>query len=349
MPKIEFARRAALAALFALCAATAAAQQPRAAMPAAAADMGPTREKGLLDAAKIEGEVVVYSTAPPDDNKAITGAFEARYGIPVKLWRGSSEEILQRVMAEAKAGRPQADAFINTGMGLEPMYRENLLRVVASPHKANFLPESNPAHGGWTGFYLATMVQAYNTGLVKKADLPKAWSDLLDPRWKGKLAIEAADTDWFQAVVENLGRDKGLALFRDIVAANKISVRKGHSLMANLVVAGEIPLALTTYQFTIEQMRASGAPIDWFVIPPSMSAQVGVGVAAEPRHPATAALFQDFLLDGVQDLLVKRQFITTRKDVFAKAPFPIVVQDAARALDGAQEWEDLFRKTFSAR
>ena len=92
--------------------------------------------------------------------------------------------------------------------------------------------------------------------------MPTTWEGFLDPRWAGKLAIEAADFDWFQGVVETMGKERGLALFREIAAKQKISVRKGHTLLANLVVAGEIPLALTTYHFTTEQLRASGAPAD---------------------------------------------------------------------------------------
>ena len=337
MSKSGFARGLASALALTLVRGLAFAQQPAGA------------DEKLVAAAKAEGEVVVYSTAPPEDNKALASAFEARYGVPVKIWRASSEDILQRAMAEANAGRPQADAFINTGLGLEPMSREKLLRAIDSPLTARLIPEASPAHREWTGFYLAIMVQLYNTNLVKKADLPKSWDDLLDSRWAGKLAIEAADSDWFQAVVENIGKDKGLALFRDIAAKNRVSVRKGHSLLANLVVAGEIPLALTTYDFTAAQLRRSGAPVDFFAIAPAMAVQVASAVAREPKHPAAAMLFHDFLLGEAQDILARREFITTRRDVVAKAPFPIQIQDAPRVLDGMREWEELYRKTFVAR
>ncbi len=343
------------AAVLAICALLAPlqspAQQPAQGRitPAAAADLGPERGGRLLEAAKLEGEVVAYSTAPPEDNKALTEAFTARYGVPVKLWRSSSEDILLRAMAEAKAGRPQADVFINTGLGLEPMYREKLLQPIVSPYTSRLLPEAYPAHHEWVGFYLAPLVQLYNTNLVKAADLPKTYDDLLDPRWKDKLAIEAADFDWFQAVVEKIGRERGLALFREIVAKNRISVRKGHSLLANLVIAGEIPLALTVYQFTAEQLRASGAPVNWFVIPPAMAIQVGIGIGREAKHPNAAALLYDFLINEAQDLLQKRNFVATRKDIAAKAAFPIQVQDAVRVLDGAREWEELYRRTFNFR
>ena len=338
----EFTRRAALAML----AGAASATTPGAQGLPAALDISPGREKRLHDAAKGEGEVVVYSTAPPDDNKAFTTAFEARYGVPVKLWRSSSEDILTRAIAEFRAGRTQADVFLNTGVGLETLYREKQLQSVTSPHIEKLVTEAMPAHRQWAGVYLAPMVHLYNTNLIKQADLPKTWDDLLDARWKDKLAVEAADFDWFQLVVERIGREKGLALFRDIAQRNKVSVRKGHSLLANLVVAGEVPLALTTYQFTVEQLRLSGAPVDWFVIGPAVSAQVGVAIPTAPRHPNAALLFYDFLLSEGQDIMEKRHFITTRKESIAGAKIPIEIQDAAHVLDNATEWEDLYRKTF---
>lgn len=307
------------------------------------------REARLLAAAKGEGELLVYSTAPPEDNKALTDAFEARYGIPVKLWRGSSEDILQRALAEAAAGRRLVDALINTGVGLETMHRESLLQRFDSPLKADLIPEAVLAHGEWTGFYLAPVVQFANLNAIRKADLPKSFDDLANPRWKDKLAVEAADSDWFQAVVENIGRDRGLALFHDIASRNRVSVRRGHSLIANLVTAGEVPLALTVYQFTAQQMKARGAPVEWFTLGPSMAAQVGVGIVRDALHPAAAALFHDFLIGHAQDLLSQRDFVASRKDIFAKASFPMKVQDAAATIDGAGEWEALFKKTFNAR
>src|SRR5207244_5770902 len=99
------------------------------------------------------------------------------------------------------------------------------------------------------------ILQAYNTRLVKKEDLPKTFQDLLDPKWKGKLGIEANVPEWYSTVVLNMGEDKGIKFFRDLVGRNGISVRTGHSLLNNMVVAGEVPLALTVYNFMAEAAR----------------------------------------------------------------------------------------------
>lgn len=317
----------------------------------AQAPMGETaqqREARLTAAAKTEGEVTVYSTAPPEDNKALTDAFEARTHIHVNLWRGKSEDILQRALAEASAGVRTVDALINTGVGLETMHREGLLPKLDSPFTSTLIPEAAPAHNEWIGFYLAPMVQFANTGLVRKADMPKTWEDLANPKWKDKLGIESADSDWLQAVIENMGREKGLAIFREI-AKNRVSVRRGHSLLANLVVAGEVPFALTVYQFTTQQVKESGAPVDWYTIGPAFTPQVGVALLKQPPHPNAAQLFADFLLGPAQEVLAKRSFVAARKDLFAKAGFEIKVQDAPAAIDGQAEWEGIYKSLFQSR
>jgi iron(III) transport system substrate-binding protein len=188
-------------------------------------------------------------------------------------------------------------------------------------------------------------VQAYNTGAIRKADLPKTWRDLLDPKWKGKLGIEAKDEDWFATVVQELGGEpKGLDFFRELVAKNGISVRKGHTLLDNMVVSGEVPLALTVYNYMPEQAKKKGAPIDWFVIEPAIARSNAVGVAAHAPHPAAALLFYEYLLgpDG-QKAMAKIKYVPTNRKV--KSPMEglrIVQTDPVRSLDEAQKWSKLF-------
>ena len=119
------------------------------------------------------------------------------------------------------------------------MHREKLLQQLKPPSLADLDPAALTAHGEWTGTRYNVFVAAYNTRFIKKDDLPKSYDDLLDPKWKGKLGIEADDSDWFGAVIDRLGEERGLGLFRNIVATNGISVRKGHTLLANLVVSGK--------------------------------------------------------------------------------------------------------------
>src|SRR5262249_41912422 len=155
--------------------------------------------------------------------------------------------------------RIEADVIVMDATGLEPLRMEQVLQQVQSPGIADLLSQAVPGHHEWTPVYLNGFVQAYNTNMIRKENLPHTWSDLLKPEWKGKLGIEAKDADWFAEIVLALGETEGLALFRDIVVRNGISARIGHTLLTNLVVSGEVPFGLTPYDYSVEQKKREGA------------------------------------------------------------------------------------------
>jgi iron(III) transport system substrate-binding protein len=311
---------------------------------------GADREQRLIEGAKREKELTFYSSIPSEDIAALVSAFDKKYGVKVKVWRADSEGFLQRIISEARARRFEVDVMAGSSSALEPLYRENLLREVKSPYLAGIIPEAIAPHRQWVAVYLSMFVQAYNTDLVRKDSLPKTFYDLLRPQWKDRLGIEAEDYDWFAQVVMDLGEAQGLRLFRDIVASNGISVRKGHSLLTNLVVAGEVPLALTAYGFLVEQAKRRGAPLDWFVIPPAIARPTAEGLARNAPHPHAAVLFFDFLIsEEGQQILASRQFVTVSRSI--ETPFnkgPITLIDSAAILDQARKWQDLYQKTIIA-
>jgi iron(III) transport system substrate-binding protein len=260
------------------------------------------------------------------------------------VWRGSSENIVQRAIAEARGARFDADVFETGATAMESMHREKLLREVKTSALSELVPAAILPHREWIGTRFNVFAAAYNTTLVKKDELPKSYHDLLDRRWKGKLGMEAEDSDWFGAVVTELGENEGLKLFRDIVAANGISVRKGHTLLANLVVSGEVPFALTTYAYKVEQLRKSGAPIEWFVIPPGVARFEGAGVARRAPHPNGAILFFEFMLTDAQDLLRDRDFFpASRKLRPLPSGVPLTFLDPAKGLEDNQKWSRYYR------
>lgn len=305
---------------------------------------GPDREAKLLEGARKEGEVDVYSSLVSDDIAAVAAAFEKKYGIKVKYWRASSEKVLQRSLAETRSGRYDVDVIETNGPELEAMAREKILAPATTVHQADLLPQALRPDRLWTGLRLNMFVQAYNTNISKAADLPKSYQDLLDPKWKGKLAIEADDTDWFAAVVRDMGETAGLKFFRDVVRINGISLRKGHTLLAGLVASGETPLALTLYNHNAERLKQKGAPIDWFQIQPGYARVNGLSVAAKSPHPHAALLFFDFMLgpEG-QAILQKANYIpinTKLGNPNTRAALRFI--DPAITLDGGGRWEKHF-------
>ena len=150
-------------------------------------------------------------------------------------------------------------------------------------------------------------------------------------------------------IAAKLGEAQALRLFRDIVAANGISVRKGHSLLNNLLAAGEVPLALSAYGFLAEQAKRHGAPVDWFMLPPTIARATAQGLARNAPHPYAAVLFYDFLISDAQQILAARDFVpATSKIDTAFTQRPIKIIDSALMLDESRKWQELFQKTIVA-
>src|SRR5712664_1540518 len=175
---------------------------------------GRDRLQGLLEGAKKEKELNLYTSAQSDDMGALVGAYEKKYGVKVSVWRASSEKVLQRAVAEARANRNTVDVVETNGPEMESLHRENVLQQVKSPHHADLIAPAMRPHGEWVGTRLNVFVQAYNTKAVRKEDLPKTWEDLLDLKWKGKLGIEQEDSDWLAGLFGDLGEVKGTKLFK---------------------------------------------------------------------------------------------------------------------------------------
>ena len=312
---------------------------------------GPDRARKVIAAAQKEGSFALYTSFAEKDLPRLTAAFEKKYGVKVKVWRAGSEKVLQRTLAEATARRYEVDAIHSSALEMETLHREKILQAVASPHSTELIAGALRPHREWVATYLSVWVQAYNTHLVKKEDLPKTFQDLLDPRWKGKLGIEANVPEWYSTVVMDMGEEKGIRFFRDLAGRNGLSVRTGHSLLNNMVVAGEVPLALTVYNFMAEAARRKGAAIDWFVLEPAVARMSGIGIARRAPNPNAALLFYDFMLSTeAQELLVAMEYAPTR----AKVPSPLARQrftlvDPAVALDESDKWAKSFEEVILKR
>ena len=323
-----------------------------AAIPAAAQSLaayeGADRMAKIVAAAKKEGELTLYTTIAEKDLPAIVKPFEQKYGVKVTVWRAGTDKVLQRAVAEAKARRYTMDAVHFGAPEMEALSREKILAPVSSPVHKDLQPGSVPAHREWAATILSVWVQAYNTSLIKKSDLPKTYRDLLDPKWKGKLGIESKNDDWFATVVHQLGgEDKGLAYFRELVARNGISPRHGHTLLNNMVVSGEVPLALTVYNYMPEQAKKKGAPIDWFAIEPAVARSNAIGVARNAPHPAAALLFYEYLLgpDG-QNAMAAVDYVPTNTRIASPLKGVKIVQtDPIRTLDESPKWSRLYEET----
>lgn len=308
-------------------------------------------EGSVADTAKREGTLTLYTTIAEKDLATLVRPFEAKYGVKVVVWRAGTDKVLQRTVAEAAAGRYDVDVIHFGSPEMEALSREEILLPVSSPVHRDLQPGSVPAHREWAATLLSVWVQAYNTRLVTKDELPRTYSDLLHPRWKGRLGIEAKDQDWFASVVDVTGGgEAGLNFFRELVATNGVSVRRGHTLLTNMVVSGEVPMALTVYNYMPEQAKQKGAPVDWLALEPAIARSNAVGIARRAPHPHAALLFYEYLLGEAQQYFVSMNYVPTNTKVASPLKGITIRQtDPARSLDESEKWTGLFEDTFLAR
>ena len=310
---------------------------------------GPSRLQTLIEGAKKEGELTIYHSNI-EDIPILIAAFTKKYGIKVNSWRSGSEQITQRVMAESQARRFKADLVDNNVLGVEALQREGILQPANSPFSNDLIAQARPAHKGWVGTTVDIFVAGYNPQKIKASELPKTYKDLLDPKWKDKLVVEAEDYHWFATLKEQLGQEQGTQLFKDIVATNGMTVLKGHSKMAYFVVTGEVPLGLSLYHYKPMQMKASGQAIEVHIIPPSVAHLRGLGMLKNAPNPHAAMLFYDFLISEGQSIYASRFHYptSTKVDNPLRNLKPVIV-DPVRTLDSNVKWMKEYEEEMKPR
>ena len=305
---------------------------------------------GLLDRARREGSLTLYTSLAPTESQPLADAFEKKYGVKVQLWRGQSDEVVQRVVTEAKGRRFAVDVVETNGPEMEMIAREKLLGELHSAYVSDLPANAIPVHRTWFPDRMNYFVVGYNTAKVKRGDIPATYEGFTDPKWKGRIALEATDAEWMATLIKTSPGNKGTDVVRKI-AALQPSLRKGHVLLASLVAAGEVPVGLAMYNSNIETLKRKGAPIDYVPVQPVVARPQGIGVARNAPHPNAAILFAEFVLspDGQQlfESMGRVPASTKIKSEFNK--FPFVVIDPVTVLDEAAKWDKQWNELFVKR
>jgi iron(III) transport system substrate-binding protein len=272
-------------------------------------------DPAIIEAAKKEGTVSLYSSASTGPSNAIAEAFRKKYGINVTVYRAGSADVATRVQTEENANRPQADALI---------IEEPALSVL-SPYLANYdSPERAviPAEYKAPNYTLIRMYMAqigWNTQVVKAADAPKDWKDLLDPKWKGRFGsldphVTATTLAWQVMVAKLHGPD-----FLRQFGANQPKLYASTNAMSQAIVSGEIDLGITN-SFGVIQMADTGAPIAGMVPKDTVLFGGNIAVFAKAPRPNAARLFCDFACSGEGQTVINVAGATIPTHPDASAP-----------------------------
>lgn len=243
----------------------------------------------VIEAAKREGTLSLYTSASTGPSNAIAEAFRKTYGINVLVYRAGSSDIATRVQGEEAAGRPQADALIIEEPALSILMP--FLAEYDSPERAVIDAKYKAPNYTLIRMYMAQI--GWNTLAIKAAEAPTDWKDLLDPKWRGRFGsldphVTATTLAW-QVMVQELYGPTFLPQF----GANRPKLYASTNAMSQAIVSGEIDLGLTN-SFGVIQMAETGAPFAGIVPKNTVLFGGNVAVFAKAPRPNAARLFCDF-------------------------------------------------------
>ncbi|MBI4525629.1 MAG: extracellular solute-binding protein [Deltaproteobacteria bacterium] len=264
------------------------------------------RREAIVEAAKKEGKLQIYALLVISDHMQIIQRFKEKYPfIDVQLYRGTSERLYNRIETEARANTYLVDVIGVAGFQMYQLVKRGLVGKYDSPERRHYGAGFKDKESHWTAYYVNPLVTAYNTRQVSAQDAPKDYPDLLGPKWKGKLVMEDDEIEWFSTMMGFWGEEKGAAYMRRLGAQN-FYFRKGHTLMTQLVAAGEYPGAVLLYAPQTQSTRSAGAPIDWNPLNPTVTSMNVMGIAARAPHPNAAMLYVDHMLSEE----IQREYIS---------------------------------------
>jgi iron(III) transport system substrate-binding protein len=308
----------------------------------------------LLAAAKAEGSVIVYSSTNEQEGLPLFKIFEDATGIKAQYVRGNDSTLMARLAVEFRAGQKAWDILQTTTLNKVPP--QQLAQFDPSEAK-NLTADARDPDRRWYGLYANYNSPAYNTNLVKAADLPKTYDEFVQHKdWAGRVAIDGTDNEWLKAIFEYYGEAKATELIKAIVATLKPVVTDGHLAMARATGAGEYAVSLNNYVNLTMNVKLAGGPIDFWALDPVALMFGQVGVSSLAPHPNAARLAANFLLSREsQQFLAKFGRLPTRSDVTDNPPGTVETLQKKKIIpvllkpEEERTWQRRFTELFKPR
>lgn len=241
-------------------------------------------------ALKEGGTLNFYGTLAQINAAKILPVFEKRFpGIKINHVDATADKLAARAITEARGGRVLADIFQMSLENILQLIDQKLVLDKQAPEAAVY-PDTLRG-SNWVAADLIFITYAWNTNLVKKSEEPKSFEDLADPKWKGKIIGEARDVEVLMGLAgyKYKNDEKAIALIRRI-AANNVEFHRGHSQLAELLVAGQAATCFTCYAHHYPPRIKKGAPVG-FMLNEGIATINATALAKDSPHPNTAWLF----------------------------------------------------------
>jgi iron(III) transport system substrate-binding protein len=249
----------------------------------------------LIEAAKKEGEVMFYGAITVNSSKAIGDAFEKKYGIKLHHWRGDATELINRALAEARAGKPAFDVTLGNEVVMTTLDEKKLFAVFDPPAARGYPKQFLDLDKRMTPWRVLPYGLNYNHQMLKAEEAPKSWEDLLAPKWKSKfgMANPGIHVTTLQFVL-NLDKLLGTQWLKVVEGWAKQEPRLGRSLADTIqpLTSGEVPVAIG---YIKDKFQYPG-PIEYVRMNKYLASLSFVAINRQAPHPNAARLFTDFFL-----------------------------------------------------
>jgi iron(III) transport system substrate-binding protein len=318
-------------------------------------------DPGLVEAAKKEGAVVWYSGMIVNQIvRPMVDAFETKYpGIKVQASRASGNDNALKIMNEARARRPLAD-MVDSTTALAPLLEAGLVAQFRPVEAARYPEDAKDPAGYWTSPNIYYYTAAYNTNLVSAADAPKTFDDLLDPKWKGKMAwtydlTGGGPPGFLYNILTIKGQEKGMEYLRAFAKQEPVVIPAAQRVVLDKVISGEYPIALMTLSYHSVISAAKGAPIQWLKMPPMVMAPNTISVLKNAPHPNAARLLIEFILSREgQQIMAANDYMPADPAVPVKDPtlqpqhggFTVTVISPELTRTDLPKWVALYHELF---
>jgi ABC-type Fe3+ transport system substrate-binding protein len=291
-----------------------------AASPVRAAD------RALIEAAQREGKVVWYTTLIVNQAiRPLQQAFERKYpGVRLEYSRADDSPTALKIMTEARAGSVQADIFDGL-YNMIALRRAGLLAPYRPPNAEQYPPALRDADGFWIAILIYVFAPGLNTNLVPVREAPKSLPDLLDPKWRGKMAWNpnsiAGAPGFVGNVLMSMGEERGMDYLRALSRQQVVIVEASSRAILDQVIAGEYPIGLMMFNHHTVISARKGAPTTWAKLEPVPVAPDAIALLKDAPHPNAARLLMEFLTsEEGQQVLRQADYLPALPSVPALSP-----------------------------
>ena len=281
------------------------------------------REAALIKEARNEKTVIWYAPMNREDLRQFTAGFEAQYPfLQVEILTGGPQSLLNRILTERRAGKDNFDTLNIRSSALYTLKKAGAIARYESPQRRGLRSGFYDKEGYFNGLWASLMVYLFNNKQISRAQAPKSIDDLLQAKWKDKMGMDQDADDYIAALLDYYGDEKGKQIARAL-GAQQLNIRKGRTLVSQLVAAGEFPIQIDAHHHEAVALRQAGAPVDYvfpepFIPVKSVSAFV---ISSHSPHPHAAALLVDFMLSKKgQEIAFKQRRWPAYKELATGGP-----------------------------